>query len=179
MSTETRTAQITQLILSDTFNTWYNKTNEIIGVLNSVEPLRILNGAGINILDNTNSSAGTYTLSLNLKSNSGLSIEGDNSFGIDIFSLTETPSAEDGDFALVQREDTSAELYKVNVSNILPLTVNGNHVFSNTDFTTILQRLHTIFLMCSFIIELLNCFCYFIHDRMICTKFANRITIGS
>lgn len=67
MSTETRTAQITQLILSDTFNTWYNKTNEIIGVLNSVEPLRILNGAGINILDNTDSSAGTYTLSLNLK----------------------------------------------------------------------------------------------------------------
>ena len=134
MSTETRSAQITQLILSDTFNTWYNKTNEIIQVLNSVEPLRILNGPGINISDGTDSSAGTYALSLNLTSNSGLTIKTDNSVGLDIFSLQETTSA-DTDYFIVQRDDTSSEIYKVNASNILPLTINGNHIFSNTSFT--------------------------------------------
>jgi hypothetical protein len=135
MSTETRTAQITKLVLSDTFNTWYNKTNEIVDVLNTVEPLKILNGPGINILDNTDSSAGTYALSLNLKTNSGLSIENNNTFGINIFSLTETTTSQTGDYVLIQKDDTSAELYRIDVSNLLPLTINGNHIFSNTEFT--------------------------------------------
>lgn len=150
MSTETRSAQITQLILSDTFNTWYNKTNEIIQVLNSVEPLRILNGPGINISDSTDSSAGTYTLSLNLTNNSGLTIKTDNSVGLDIFSLQETTSA-DTDYFILQRDDTSSEIYKVNASNILPLTINGNHIFSNTSFTNSYISFETenLFLNCT------------------------------
>jgi len=134
MSTETRTYQIVPLVISDTFNTWFNKTNEMVELLNNVEPLRLLSGSGINISDNTDSSDGTYTLSLNLTNNSGLSFKTNNSVGIDIYSLTETV-ASNGDYVMIQRDDTSDQIYKVDVANILPLTINGNHIFNNTDFT--------------------------------------------
>ena len=111
MSTETRTYQIVPLVISDTFNTWFNKTNEMVELLNNVEPLRLLSGSGINISDNTDSSDGTYTLSLNLTNNSGLSFKTNNSVGIDIYSLTETV-ASNGDYVMIQRDDTSDQIYK-------------------------------------------------------------------
>jgi len=125
--------EITALNLTDTFSTWFVATNELISGYNSITIHSAIEGNGIKIDAGTN---GETTFSINLKTNSGLTFYSDKTVGIDIFSLPEDTVVNNNDYLLIDvngddNTNNNNELRKVKASNILPLNINGNHIFSN------------------------------------------------
>ena len=128
---------ITPLELTDTFATWFTTTNELIDNLNQMDISTATQGDGI-LLDLTTN--GELNISLNLSSNSGLTIYSNKSLGIDLFGLPEYSAIDEDDYLLVEaitldNTNNGNELKKVKATNILPLIINGNHIFLNKHLT--------------------------------------------
>jgi hypothetical protein len=128
---------ITPLELTDTFATWFTTTNELIDNLNQMDISTATQGDGISLDLTTN---GELNISLNLSSNSGLTIYSNKSLGIDLFGLPEYSAIDEDDYLLVEaitldNTNNGNELKKVKATNILPLIINGNHIFSNKHLT--------------------------------------------
>lgn len=128
-------SNITPLELTDTFATWFTTTNQLIDNLNEMDINTASSGDGIIADIDTN---GSLNISLHLASNSGLIIYPDKSLGIDIYALPEYSTINDNDYLLVEaitldNTNNGNELKKIKAKNILPLVVNGNHIFSNTE----------------------------------------------
>ena len=129
--------EIDSLILSDTFITWFNTTNEIIAAINPIRVYDVIGGVGIK----ESRSGGTITLSVDdgpgIKGIDNITT-GEKQFTLDFVELPEFTSTdgvanpEDDDIFCVETgvEGTEPILRKVTADSILPPTVKGDHTFT-------------------------------------------------
>ena len=147
---------IQQLKLSDTFYNWWETTNDISAALNPLKIYDVAAGAGIRV---TRLTGGTAVLSVDV--GCGLRHDANVSLTLDIQNLPEVTVPDEQDnyiIELANSTNTTPSAYdcetfrRVEATNILPLTVAGDHDFtggtsskidiSSTNFTVSSTNTH-------------------------------------
>ena len=131
--------EIDSLILSDTFITWFNTTNEIIAAINPLRVYDVIGGVGIK----ESRSGGTITLSIDdgpgIKGIDNLAT-GEKQFTLDFIELGTLDNTDgvanpdDDDIFCVETNVSGTEsiLKKVTADSILAPTIKGDHTFQGT-----------------------------------------------
>ena len=120
---------ILQLQLNDTFYDWYLRTNQIIEYVNPINVYDIFPGVGL--VESRSGNPGTVELSIS--TNSALYGIGTlNTGGIHdvVLSYATLTAGAVANTSLFAFQGGANQIFKVEASNILPPTVNGNHVFT-------------------------------------------------
>jgi hypothetical protein len=120
---------ILQLQLNDTFYDWYLRTNQIIEYVNPINVYDVFPGVGL--VESRSGNPGTVELSISTDS-ALYGIGTLNTGGIHDVVLTYATltAATVTNTSLFAFQGGANQLFKVAASNILPPTVNGNHVFT-------------------------------------------------
>lgn len=136
----TNTTNITKLNLNDTFYDWYITTNQIIDFIVPIKIYDVLATDGLYL--SRDASPGTVTIGINTNPSVyaiDTKVVGAESYVIlDIQGLT-SRSVANSDVFVFSPDSTESQVYKVQASNILPPSINGDHNFLGNITTSTLS----------------------------------------
>lgn len=126
----TNDTDIVKLKLNDTFYTWYLKTNQVIEYINPINVYDVFAGEGLRETRTGTPGTVEFNLGTNPSRNAIDTIIDTSGDSTVILNISELNSKSVSNTSVFVFSDGGDQSFKVQASDILPTTINGNHTFA-------------------------------------------------